>query len=97
MRVTSEELKAAAEDARLNFTPEAAEALSEKVRRVLEQVQEIKREYGDIDISPLYYPFETKNNCRDDRREKPLPREKALANGPETDTVCFHVPRIVEG
>ncbi|HHX77731.1 MAG TPA: Asp-tRNA(Asn)/Glu-tRNA(Gln) amidotransferase subunit GatC [Firmicutes bacterium] len=97
MRVTGEEIKAAAEDARLSFTPATAEALREKIRQVLEQVGEIKKACGNIDLPPLYYPFETSNTLRDDRRENPLPREKVLANGPETDTVCFHVPRIIEG
>jgi aspartyl-tRNA(Asn)/glutamyl-tRNA(Gln) amidotransferase subunit C len=97
VKITSKELEAAIVDARLSFTPEEQEALRQNIERVLDQVQGIKEDCTDSDSPPLFYPHEVKNIYREDRQEKSLPRETALANGPDTDTSCFHVPRIIEG
>ncbi len=97
MKITSKELEAAIVDARLSFTPEEQEALSQKFQQVLDQVQVIQENRTDLDTPPLFYPHDAKNIYREDRQEKSLPRETALANGPDTDTSCFHVPRIIEG
>ena len=97
MNITIKELEAAIVDARLSFTPEEQEALRQKIQQVLDQAQDIQKEIAVLDIPPLFYPRETKNIYRKDRQEKSLPRDEALANGPDTDTSCFHVPRIIEG
>jgi aspartyl-tRNA(Asn)/glutamyl-tRNA(Gln) amidotransferase subunit C len=97
VKITTKELEAAVVDARLSFTPEEEETLRQNIQRVLAQVQGIQEDMADLDIPPLFYPRETKNIYREDHPEKSLPREKALANGPDTDASCFRVPRIIEG
>jgi aspartyl-tRNA(Asn)/glutamyl-tRNA(Gln) amidotransferase subunit C len=97
VKITSEELKVAAVDARLSFAPAQAEALRHNMQQFLEEVQAIQEGHKNIGTLPLFFPLETRNVYREDRVENSLPREKALANGPDTDTACFHVPRIVEG
>jgi aspartyl-tRNA(Asn)/glutamyl-tRNA(Gln) amidotransferase subunit C len=97
VNITLKELEAAIVDARLSFAPEEEESLRQKVQLVLQQVKDIQKEMAVLDIPPLFYPSETKNIYREDRQEKSLPRDEALANGPDTDTSCFHVPRIIEG
>lgn len=97
MKITREELKAAAVDARLDFSAEETEPLRQKYQEALEKIQAVKEDMGPVDTPPLFYPQEVKNTYRNDRQEEPLPREKALANAPDADSSCFHVPRIIEG
>ncbi len=96
MKATGEEVKAAAADARLSFSSTEEESLREKVQQVFEDIREMKNYLDTTDFPPLYYPLERENVYREDRREQSLTREKALANGPDTDSECFHVPRIIE-
>ncbi len=97
MKITREELQAAAVDARLSFSGEEEESLRQDFQETLERIRAVKDEMGPGDAPPLFYPREVKNAYRKDRQEVPLSREKALANAPDADDSCFHVPRIVEG
>lgn len=97
MKATSEELQAAALDARLSFSLEEEELLLLRFQEFMEQVQQVKERTPLAETPPLPYPHGVKNTWRDDQREASLTREEALANGPDTDSSCFHVPRIVEG
>lgn len=97
MKITRQELQAAAVDARLSFSGEEEGSLSQEFQETLERIRTVKDEMGPGDLPPLFYPREVKNACRKDRQEEPLSREKALANAPDADDSCFHVPRIVEG
>ena len=97
MNVNREELQAAALDARLSFSPGEEEALRETLQGTLKALASLKEELGPVEHPPLFSPQDIKNAYRQDRQEEPLPREAALLNGPDTDSSCFHVPRIIEG
>jgi Asp-tRNA(Asn)/Glu-tRNA(Gln) amidotransferase C subunit len=90
-----QELKAAAQDARLSFEPEAEQALLAAVEKVKKKAAELRTQFDHAAESPLFSPPGAQGRMEEDRPGASLPREVALANGPDTGYTCFHVPRIV--
>ncbi len=59
----------------------------------LERVSEISRITLAADDEP--YDAESVNALRDDVGIPPMPRERLLANAPETEAGCVSVPKIL--
>ncbi len=96
MEKLKEAISTAAFDARLNLTGKDEKKLQRQICEVLQQVKVAKNDLGNIEEDPMFFPHDLKNAIREDKPEESMAREIALSNGPETDTSCFQVPRIVE-
>jgi aspartyl-tRNA(Asn)/glutamyl-tRNA(Gln) amidotransferase subunit C len=48
------------------------------------------------DTAPTFYPIKQAGFLREDEVEPSLPKEQALANGPDVVDGYFRVPRIIE-
>jgi Asp-tRNA(Asn)/Glu-tRNA(Gln) amidotransferase C subunit len=55
----------------------------------------LKKDIDTTAESPLFFPHEIESRMMEDKLEESLPRETALANGPDTGYTSFNVPRIV--
>ena len=91
----SGDLEKSARSARLSANEAELKALKEDVAKILEYVKELE-EYDLSEVEPLYYVHEQCNVLREDIVATPLSREDVLKNAPDTDTVYFRVPLIME-
>ncbi len=90
-----QDLKAAALDARIELGKGEEEELHVKVGRLTEKINALRKEIDTTAELPLFFPHEIESKMTEDKLEESLPREKALANGPDTGYTSFSVPRIV--
>jgi aspartyl-tRNA(Asn)/glutamyl-tRNA(Gln) amidotransferase subunit C len=94
MKITLEEIKYVAELARLELQPEEAAAMAGQLDRILQYVASLSG-LDTTGIEPTFHALAIHNAFRQDVVRDSLPREKALANGPEQNGETFIVPRII--
>ena len=82
--------------ARLKLSESEIERFTSQLGQVLEYI-DVLNEIDTDDVEPMAHAAELRNVFRDDNPRQSLPREKALANAPQTEGLFFHVPRILEG
>ncbi len=92
---SKQDLKAAALDARIELGRDEEEELQAKVGRITDRISVLKKEIDTAAEPPLFFPHEVECTMMEDKLEESLPRETALANGPDTGFTSFSVPRIV--
>ncbi|MDO9535751.1 MAG: Asp-tRNA(Asn)/Glu-tRNA(Gln) amidotransferase subunit GatC [Bacillota bacterium] len=95
METNTMELKYASLDARIVLTEQEEKELTEQVQKFLDMAAPMKK-INLANIKPTYYGFTRQNNLRKDEVKPSLPLETSLANAPDADDSCFHVPKIVE-
>ena len=95
MSELKQDLKAAALDARIELGSEEEEELQVKIESLTATISRLKEAIVPATDSPLFFPHDIENRMMEDKLEESLPRDTALANGPDTGYTCFNVPRIV--
>ncbi|MGI9082203.1 MAG: Asp-tRNA(Asn)/Glu-tRNA(Gln) amidotransferase subunit GatC [Thermoleophilaceae bacterium] len=77
--------------ARLRLTDEEVERMAGELSSILDHIEKI----GELDleeVAPTAHVVELENVLRPDEPRPSLPRERALAQAPDTDGVGFRVP-----
>ena len=95
MAISPKEIKDAAWDARLELDSLEESQLLEEAR----QLFEVLRSYMDPTfekVLPTFFPITSTTVLREDEVQPSLPVNTALANAPDADDYCHHVPRIIE-
>jgi aspartyl-tRNA(Asn)/glutamyl-tRNA(Gln) amidotransferase subunit C len=91
MAITRAQVEHVARLAHLALTDEELERLGEQLGAILEAVGKVSElDLGDVE--PTSHPLDLVNVWREDNPQPSLPREDALANGPETEGGFFKVP-----
>ena len=94
MTLTRQEIEKVALLARLILTPEELDEMTGQLGRVLEYMA-LLNEVDTDGVEPLAHAVEFANVFREDRVEKSLDRELALANAPHRDDECYLVPAVL--
>jgi aspartyl-tRNA(Asn)/glutamyl-tRNA(Gln) amidotransferase subunit C len=95
LEINTGELKNASLDARIILTEQEEKELTEQIQKFLAMADTMKK-INLADTKPTYYGFKRQNILRKDEVKSSLPLETSLANAPDADDSCFHVPKIVE-
>jgi len=90
-----EEAKRIADLARLELRGEEAAQYAAQLELVLGYVQKLSL-LDTESVEPMAHVLDVTNVDREDEVRDSLPRDKALANAPDTDGVFYRVPRIIE-
>jgi len=93
--LTLQELEAVAVTARVGLTEEEKEIFPEQISQIISHI----RVLDGVDThgtAPTYYPIKQAAFLREDEVEPSLPKDQALANGPDVVDGYFRVPRIIE-
>ena len=95
MEISREEILKAAQDARLELTPEEAANLESTANDIIQGADFLANNELEA-LEATFSPFGQQNMVRDDNIASSLPLEKALANAPETEAAYILVPKIIE-
>ena len=82
--------------ARLALDEAHVEKYTSQLGSILGYVAKI-READVTDVEPMAHAAPLSNVLREDEVGPTLPREKALANAPDTDGPFFKVPKVIGG
>ena len=77
--------------ARLRLTDDEVERMTGELSSILDHIEKIGELELD-DVAPTSHVTELENVLRPDRPRPSLPRERALAEAPDTDGEGFRVP-----
>ena len=77
--------------ARLRLTDEEVERMTGELSSILDHIEKIE-ELDLHDVAPTSHVLELENVLRTDEPRPSLPRERALAEAPDTDGEGFKVP-----
>ncbi|WP_409291255.1 Asp-tRNA(Asn)/Glu-tRNA(Gln) amidotransferase subunit GatC [Peribacillus sp. SCS-26] len=94
-RISEEQVKHAANLARLAITEEETEKLTVELDAIIsfaEQLNELDTE----NVAPTSHVLDMKNVLREDRADKGLPVEEALRNAPDKKDGYIRVPSIMD-
>ena len=94
MKITPQEISHVANLARLHMSQEEIEAMARQLDEILSYVAKLN-ELDTKDITPTTHALSIVNAFREDEVKSSLPRDKALANGPEQNGESFVVPRVI--
>lgn len=94
MKITPEEISHVASLARLHMSQEEVDAMAKQLDEILTYVAKLNELETD-DVVPTTHAISIVNAFREDEVEGSLPREKALANGPQQNGESFVVPRVI--
>lgn len=94
MAIQKEEVEHVAHLARLHLGGEELDRMTGQIDMILSYVAKLD-ELDTAGIEPTTHAFSITNAFREDRVEKSLDQEKALANGPDHTEDSFVVPRII--
>lgn len=94
MKITREEVEHVARLARLNLSEEELARMTGQLDNILAYVAKLD-ELDTKDVVPTTHAFSIKNAFREDEVVESLPREEALANGPNENGEAFIVPRVI--
>lgn len=95
MKITLEEVRRVAALARLSFSPEEEEVLTQQLDRILRYVEKL----GELDterVEPLAHVTDVVNAFREDRVANRPDPDSLLANAPAREKTFFKVPKIIE-
>lgn len=79
---------------RLKLSETEVDALGKQMESVLKYIDMLD-ELDTEGVEPMAHAIEISNVFREDQLKESLPREKALANAPQTDGSYFLVPAIL--
>ena len=94
MKITPEEISHVASLARLHLSQEEVEAMAKQLDEILTYVAKLN-ELETEAVVPTTHAISIVNAFREDEVEVSLPRDKALANGPQQNGESFVVPRVI--
>jgi len=94
MKITKEEVESVARLARLELAGEEVERMTSQLDTILSYVAKLD-EIDTTNVAVTTHTQSVTNAFRDDEVRESLPREKALANGPQQNGEAFVVPKII--
>lgn len=94
MKITREEVLHVAKLARLELTGEEVERMTGQLDAILSYVAKLE-ELDTTGVSVTTHTQQVVNAFREDEVRPSLPRERALANGPEQNGETFVVPKVI--
>jgi len=94
MKITPQEISHVADLARLHMSQEEVEAMARQLDDILTYVAKLN-ELDTGAIKPTAHAISIVNAFREDEVKPSLPRDKALANGPQQNGESFVVPRVI--
>ena len=94
MKITEEEVQRVALLARLELSREEISRMTGQLDAILSYVVKLD-ELDTTGVPATTHPQDVVNAFRDDVVQPSLPRERALANGPEQNGEAFVVPRVI--
>jgi len=94
MAIHKEEVEHVAHLARLHLDGKELDQMTGQIDMILSYVAKLD-ELETAGIEPTTHAFSITNAFREDRVEKSLDQETALANGPDHTEDSFVVPRII--
>jgi len=80
--------------ARLNLAPEEVERFTTELAVVIEYFEKLA-EVDTSNVVPFQHRSDSDNVLREDKAQRSLTTEQALANAPESDGKFFHVPKVI--
>ncbi|MCL6518154.1 Asp-tRNA(Asn)/Glu-tRNA(Gln) amidotransferase subunit GatC [Alicyclobacillus sp.] len=96
MKITADTVRHVAKLARLAVSEEEAAKLAPQLSDIIGYADELQS-VDLADVPPTSHPFSLVNVLREDEPRPSLPRERALANAPDTDGEQVRVPAVLEG
>jgi len=94
MKITREEVRHVAKLARLDLTDAEVDRMTGQLDAILSYVAKLD-ELDTAGVAVTTHTQQVVNAFRDDAVRASLPRELALANGPEQNGEAFVVPRVI--
>lgn len=94
MEVDKDMLKKVGEVARIKLTGNEIDRFIPQVKEILEYFS-LLEEVDTENVKPSFQPIEIKNRLREDKAEKPLSQEEALANSKQNKDGYFKGPKAV--
>lgn len=94
MKITQKEVQHVAKLARLDLTADEVERMTGQLDAILSYATKLD-ELDTTGVAVTTHTQQVVNAFRDDVVQPSLPRERALANGPEQNGESFVVPRII--
>ena len=95
MAITREEVRRIALLARLRFSAEEENRLTEQLGKILQHMAALER-VDTSGIEPMAHALDVGNALRDDQVTNERNTEALLANAPAIDGNFFVVPKIIE-
>ena len=95
MKITREEVKHVAALARLEFSPEEEEHLTQQLNKILQYMDKLNR-LDTTNVEPLAHVVDVVNAFREDRVANQPSLDTLLANAPAKEKNFFKVPKIIE-
>jgi aspartyl-tRNA(Asn)/glutamyl-tRNA(Gln) amidotransferase subunit C len=95
MKVNKEDVLKIAHLARLELNPNEIEPMQESINKVLDWMEALNAVNTDH-VEPLVHMTPAMNQFREDVAKQDLPKEKALALGPDTNEQYFKVTQVIE-
>lgn len=92
--VSEDEIRRAAENARLDLTDEEVSALAEDLEDILDAFETLD-EIDTDGVEPAFHPIDIDADTREDVEDECLSQEEALANAENTEDGYFKGPRSV--
>jgi aspartyl-tRNA(Asn)/glutamyl-tRNA(Gln) amidotransferase subunit C len=96
VKLPEDPIRHEAKRARLAVSDEDVAKLAPQLSDIMDYNEQLQSVALD-DVPPTSHPFELYNALREDEPRPSLPREKALANAPDTDGEQVRVPAVLEG
>jgi aspartyl-tRNA(Asn)/glutamyl-tRNA(Gln) amidotransferase subunit C len=94
MKITSKEVRHVAKLARLDLTDAEVDRMTGRLDAILSYVAKLD-ELDTVGVTVTTHSQQVVNAFREDTVRPSLPREVALANGPEQNGESFVVPRVI--
>lgn len=95
MSITNQDVQHVAKLARLNFTPEEEQMLTEQLNAILQYAEKLN-ELDTYGVEPTTHVLHLSNVMREDEAKDSLPIEKVMANAPEEEDGQFKVPAVLD-
>ncbi|GAE36279.1 Asp-tRNA(Asn)/Glu-tRNA(Gln) amidotransferase subunit GatC [Halalkalibacter akibai] len=94
-RIQEEQVKHAANLARLAITEEEAKMFTEQLDKIITFAEQLN-ELDTTGVEPTTHVLDIKNVLREDKSSEGLPIEDVLKNAPDHEDGHFRVPSIIE-
>jgi len=94
MKITKDEVMHVANLARLDMDEASIDKFADQIGTILEYVDVLNR-VDTQGVTPTSHAISLTNVFREDREQKTLERDKALANAPQKEDGNFVVPKVI--
>ena len=94
MKITKDEVMHVANLARLDMDEASIDKFADQIGTILEYVDVLNR-VDTQGVTPTSHAISLTNVFREDREQKALERDKALANAPQKEDGNFVVPKVI--